>query len=425
MTTKDVKRPVNRETPPPRAAIGASPDEGRKGTHAKDITVRIGVVEIGSRATRLLVADVSHGRGLDPVLTRVEDTQLMECVGRGDQALQQELENISGIVIRFREQAIRIGAGRCFVFGTEAIRQVSTSSLFLTSPLAAVIDEILDARAEAECSLIAGFMGLKAAKLGGTEILVIDQGAGSMELAAGRCGPPIELVDFSSLRLGGNTLLKLFRDRRLDVTAFRAAVLPVLDECKLPTGHVDHVIIQGTVATKCAWLTERNDKREKYDLRRVHGKKLKTEVLNVLVSAIEQFSHKQWAEFQEFVNPGEAGGDAGERVASGAIPLLQLLKRLNKKEFVVSAYGTRHGMCWRLAGISSPTGEPRKGNIFTADAEQESRELTGVGHVAEDHGKSPAQPSAPSHKRSDKVEVVRIRSKRKKQRDPSGSVGRG
>jgi exopolyphosphatase/pppGpp-phosphohydrolase len=380
-------------------------DGKRAGTLASDILTRVGVVEIGSRATRLLVADVSNGSGLEPVLTRVENTKLMERAEEGESGISRELTNISVIVTRFREQAIKMDARRCFVFGTEAIRQISSSKLFLTSPLADAIDEILDARAEAECSLIAGIMALKASKLQGSEVLVIDQGAGSMELATGRCGPPVQLLDFSSQKLGGNTLLRMFRDHRLNVGAFSKDLFPILDECKLPTGHVDHVIIQGTVATKCAWLTERLDKRERYDLRRVHGRRLNIRVLNLMISAIEKFSHRQWAEFQDFVNPGEAGGDAGERVASGVIPLLQLLKRLNKEEFVVSGYGTRHGMCLRLARAASSAGEAKKGTILPADGDTQAG--------SKDSGAS-AELAGPLSERSGRVEVLRIRSKRRK-----------
>lgn len=105
--------------------------------------------------------------------------------------------------------------------------------------------------------------------------------------------------------------------------------------------------MMGTVATKCAWLTKRRDIREKYDPRRVHGQKIMTEALSLLVSFGEKCSAKQWKDFQEIVNPGETGGDAAERLVSGAISLLHLLKRLNKEQFIVSAYGTRHGMIMR------------------------------------------------------------------------------
>ncbi|MDO8878384.1 MAG: hypothetical protein Q8M24_05045 [Pseudolabrys sp.] len=314
---------------------------------------RVAVIEIGSRATRLLVADVIRGQPLITVTTSVDDTRLMEAAALSEAAILHELDNIYGIVTRCRERAIRSNATAVKVFATEAIRQVRDTNAFRNSRLAASIDQILDEKAEANCSLISGLTALDRFKLGGDKILVIDQGAGSMELASGKRGPPVEMTEFSGVKLGGNLLLKLFRENGLDPKAYRAAALPMLKQCETLNRDLDRVIVQGTAATKFAWLLVRKSKMEKYDPKRVHGAKLHRKQLEFIVSNVETFSldknpKKKWADLQEFINPGEYGGDAAERVVAGIIPLIHLLTIFHKNEFVVSAYGTRHGMAWRL-----------------------------------------------------------------------------
>src|SRR5712691_7330708 len=104
---------------------------------------RVGLIEIGSRATRLLVADVLGQQLTEIVATRVEDTRLMESCQAGDAATKAELSKIQAIAARFREQATRLSSDLIKVFGTEAVRQVQTLEVFRSSPLASEIDEIL------------------------------------------------------------------------------------------------------------------------------------------------------------------------------------------------------------------------------------------------------------------------------------------
>jgi len=331
----------------------------------------------------------------------------MECAQQGERQTQEELARISAIAGSFRKQALNLGAVQSVVFATEAIRQVATSAIFQSSPLAAEIDQILDQRAEAECSLFAGIVGLGSARLKGNAILLIDQGAGSMELVTGKCGPPIELIDFSGAKLGGNATLQFLREQQLSVERLRAVVIPILGLCRIPTGEIDEVVIQGTVATKCAWLMERNNLRERYEQRRVHGKVVKVQVLEELVSAAKKFSRKSWVEFQSLVNPDEPNGDAGERLVSGAVPLLYLLKHLQKTQFVVSALGTRHGVAWRLSQTLLPQQSAIKDDLVQSSS-------------SKDIGRGASTKSSDDRMKS--VEVVRTPSKRKKLSKESESL---
>ena len=326
---------------------------GQKNKQGQANSRRVGVIEIGSRAVRLLVAEVSVGGVVEAVLSRVQETRLMDAVQEGASAEREELERIAGAVQRFRAQALAFNANPVAVFGTELLRRVAGSEQYLASSLRSAVNAIIDSHTEAMCSFVAGIMGVSKAGIERGGVLVIDQGGGSLELASGRASP-IRMVDFVGLPLGGNSLLKGLRDHKRDINAFQASLLPELEKCRVPKGDVDTIVIQGTVATKCAWLMQRKDKSEKYDPKRVQGTRVQRDRLEVLLSVLLKFAddkhpEKRWAEFQEFVNPGETGGDAGERVASGIILILHFLHRLKKDEFFVSSLGTRHGMAWLLA----------------------------------------------------------------------------
>jgi exopolyphosphatase/pppGpp-phosphohydrolase len=311
-------------------------------------SVRVGVIEVGSRATRLLVADVTREGRLEPVASPYEHTHLMEATREGLGPLRSEVGRICELANRFRAQAEALGAMPIVAFGTAAVRQIASTEEFRDLLREAQIN-VLDRSREAMFSLMTGIEALPSVN-GSSVVLVIDQGAGSTEMAAGRIGPPIEVIGGAGLKFGGNALLQSLHDCRLNVRAFRERVIPAVEACKLPVQQCEHVVIQGTVATKCAWLDIRKDHREKrYDPRLVHGHKLRAQVLRQSVAEVEKWSSAQWHASRAFVNPEDPEGDGFDRVVAGLVPLLHLLKRVNKEEFVVSALGTRHGLALAVA----------------------------------------------------------------------------
>ena len=87
---------------------------------------RVGVIEIGSRAVRLLVADVGLD-GLQPVLTRSKETRLMGALAGPSGNLDRLLSEMEGILEEFEGLARRERAAEVVTFGTEAIRRLLAS----------------------------------------------------------------------------------------------------------------------------------------------------------------------------------------------------------------------------------------------------------------------------------------------------------
>ena len=310
---------------------------------------RLGVIEIGSRATRLLVADIQDIMSLNQVKSRVMQSPIIELVGGNEQKLRHELDSLAATIRSFVEDARRESVDRAFVFGTEAIRQLAETTAFKHSDLAVLVDSVLDARTEALCSLVAGNMSMRDHKSVGGDTVVIDQGSGSMEIAIGTVGKEIHVHQYTSSPLGGTQLLQVFRESKRSMGSLRAMVETILDSLPERWPPIGRIIVMGTVSTKFAWLGIRHDRSERYDPKRVDGASISLASLLKVYSHIDSFSKQKdteaaWAEFQDFVNPGEQGGDAGERVATGIVPLIEILKKIGKSTCHVSAFGTRHGV---------------------------------------------------------------------------------
>jgi exopolyphosphatase/pppGpp-phosphohydrolase len=312
--------------------------------------MRVGVIEIGSRAVRLLVADVSRERGMVAVTTRVSNAQLMDSILKGEPASQRQLSEVMDTVKTFRDIATRQGVGKICVFGTEAIRQLALLKNSAVNSMLSTVD-VINASTEADCSLHAALMGLGGSEFRNVPLLVIDQGAGSTELVTGIRNSHIQVQNFASLPLGGNSALDLFRRQHMDIEKFAAATAPAIEQIQLATPGVKRAIVQGSVATKCAWfrlnlLAGTTDRR--YDPTAVQGEFFTLENLEKLVAYAEQPSASRWKAWFNRENPDEFN-----RIKTGVAILGQLLSKFEITDFFVSAFGTRHGMAWRLAMIDN------------------------------------------------------------------------
>ena len=311
---------------------------------------RVGVVEIGSRAVRLLVADVSAAIGIRVVATDVQRCNLLAKLG-DEESTANEIANIARSAQQFREEALHQGADPVVVIGTEALRRVADTELYKSSQLIKDIDGILDGKSEALCSLVAGSFSLARRKGRPKRCLLIDQGAGSTEIAFGSLGPQVELLDSISIGLGSTELLKMFRSCKRDVRKLKKEISTSLRKLALPNFRCDCTLILGSVATKYAWLGLRGNKNERYNSKSVDGKILRTKGLENVYSGVAKFSSdKKWEEFQQFVAPGDSGGDEGERTVAGIVQLICILQHFKQDTFVVSAMGTRHGLAY-LIGV--------------------------------------------------------------------------
>jgi exopolyphosphatase/pppGpp-phosphohydrolase len=301
---------------------------------------RVGVVEIGSRAIRLLVADTQCLNGLTIVATDWAETGLVAAIGRDSET--EVVSRVATIGSAFVDRSRELQAKRICVFGTEALRQISNGSL---EQLKASIPEILvlDSQREAECSLLAAANGLECSG----EVLAIDQGAASMEVAVGdfRDGQ-LQLKAATSYRLGTQPLVESLAKCGGDLKGFQSMLQRKIKRLRLVSCSAAlRPILLGSAATKIAWIRVRKREDDRYNPKLVHGTVMAVDKIDQLIMLAEQSPDF----VRSVIDPRNPNSSEYETVMAGLVGLRLVLERFKATEFAVSAFGTRHGMALRLA----------------------------------------------------------------------------
>jgi len=344
-----------------RATIGAkSPNVG--GTVAKT-EVRVAVVEIGSRAVRVLIADIGPEHRLQPVFHSSEHLHLMAA--------------IQGFIATARETATRMGAHRTIVVGTEAIRQIDRLPGYAAQLTADGITS-LDPDAEALCSLTSAAYGLPgSSSLEAT--LALDQGTGSMQIVLGTTSPSICMHEYCSLALGTDELLLKFEKSDWRVDRLRNELCDSLATLSFDSVRIGRAIVQGSTATKCGLLTVNGPEKGRYDPKRVHGVELSTNSLREMVALFERTPRPGWSKLRELFDHGNPTSNEMERTLAGAVALVLILERFKCSSFLVNAYGTRYGIAWQLGkedrpdSISAKVSSPKESRAGRASSSRPSK----------------------------------------------------
>jgi len=148
--------------------------------------MRVGVVDIGSNSTRLLVADVHEGAITDVLERRSEVTRLGQDVDRTGRLADAAMNRVRATLDGYRRTLDDLGVARAVAVLTSATRDASNGAAFL--------DDVreryrLDAHilpGEDEARL--GFLGATSERdpSATTPTAMIDIGGGSTELVVGR-----------------------------------------------------------------------------------------------------------------------------------------------------------------------------------------------------------------------------------------------
>jgi len=327
--------------------MSVSLDRSRPGSLS---SVRVGVVEIGSRSIRLLVADLCLETGLRPVMTRSSEARLIEAVRQGPDAVAVAMAEVQACIRAFRITAAELHVDKLRVIGTRALREILANGG--DQALVADID-ILSEEDEATFSLIASLRGLPDVDASFREVMLVDQGGGSLEIVRGATGRNPHLLESISLPLGSNGVITRMKALNRDVGAFRRDCARTLDAMTPPRFPEDgRLILQGSIATRCAWLAIRRTAREPYEPWRIQGRVLTTAALVQMMRVFESVPSSGWSQLRASVSPNAPQSDELEAVIGGIVLFLQLMGKWNVGEFTVSGYGTRYGVAWALAGLA-------------------------------------------------------------------------
>jgi exopolyphosphatase / guanosine-5'-triphosphate,3'-diphosphate pyrophosphatase len=292
---------------------------------------RVAAIDLGTNATRLLVADV-HDATVEEVLRRLTFTRLGEGVDARGKLLPVPMARTRNCLVDYRREIERFGAERTLALGTSAVRDAENGEAFLGELewSYGFSTRLLSGDEEA----LLTFRGVAAGRTVPAGTLVVDVGGGSTELILGGGGS----VDFhASLDLGCVRLTERFGDDIAACASFVRAALPEL--------RVERAIgVAGTITALAALdlgLVE-------YDPERVHGHRLGAAAAEEL---LERLAALPLAERRRV--PG-LEPERAPVIVAGAVIVRELLSRYGLDELEVSEHDLLHGGALEAAALPQP-----------------------------------------------------------------------
>jgi exopolyphosphatase / guanosine-5'-triphosphate,3'-diphosphate pyrophosphatase len=300
---------------------------------------RVGVVDLGTNSTRLLVADVVDGT-VRELERRLEITRLGESVDERRQLLPTAIARVRNALGGYRREIDRLGAERTLAFATSAVRDAENGEAFLGEIewSYGFTTRLLDGEEEG----LLTFHGVSAGRELADETLVLDVGGGSTELVVGGPGG----VSFhTSLDLGCVRLTERFladdppTPDQLERCA--AYVRDLLPNGLRPAGAIG---VAGTVTT----LATIDLGLEEEDPELVHGHRM---AVDTLAGEVERLAALRVDEIraQPGIHPQRA-----PVIVAGGIVVVETLRHFGLDDLEASEHDIMHGAALEAAALPEP-----------------------------------------------------------------------
>jgi exopolyphosphatase/guanosine-5'-triphosphate,3'-diphosphate pyrophosphatase len=297
---------------------------------------RVGVVDLGTNSTRLLVADVEDS-SVSELDRRLEITRLGEGVDARGQLLPQAIARVRNVLVDYRRTIEELGAERTLAFATSAVRDAENGEAFLGEVewSYGFATRLLSGHEEA----LLTFRGVAVGRDLTDGTLVVDVGGGSTELILGGPGG----VSFhESFDLGCVRLTERFpADPGAAAGYVRAALdqgVPSDLEARTAIG------VAGTV-TQLATL-DLGLEHEEPEV--VHGHRLSAETV---ASQVERLAAMPVEEIRRLrgMHPERA-----PVIVAGAVVVREVLSHFGLAELEVSERDIMHGAALAAAALPEP-----------------------------------------------------------------------
>jgi exopolyphosphatase/pppGpp-phosphohydrolase len=304
--------------------------------------MRIGLIEVGSRALRFLVADFDAGFRFEP--------RKIETVVHGidpDNFSLSDVAKINLLVARFVGDLEPFDCHVQRIYGTAMCRAMEDK---FSGALDRAID-VLSTEEEARAAWAAGFICVGPGATD-ADITVVDEGNGSTEIVRARWnGTEMVEVRFTSLPIGSSALLSMFCENQdtymqkvgRDIVPF----IRMADAAGIGRCVGGRVYFVGGVATKIAWLKMRKGQHDTYNPALVNGARLESEEMIRLYLGLKKMFRDDRMKAIRLVDGRRGSEDEAPRVIA-SVPFISLLASglSDRREFLVSGYGLRHGMAF-------------------------------------------------------------------------------
>jgi exopolyphosphatase/guanosine-5'-triphosphate,3'-diphosphate pyrophosphatase len=293
--------------------------------------MRVGVIDLGTNSTRLLVAEVEDGR-VDEVARDTTITRLGESVDERRKLLPTAVARVRNVLSGYRRELERLGAERVLVLATSSVRDAENGEAFLGEIewSYGFTTRLLSGEEEADLT--------RRGVAGGRELdpdaLVLDIGGGSTELITER--EQIS-IDMGSVRV---TERFLHSDpptgEELDAAAH--AVRELLPELQ----PAEAIGVAGTITSIAAL------ELGEYDPERIDGYRLSRAAVE---AQLERLASLPLAERREL--PG-LDPDRAPVIVAGAVIVDEVMKRYDLDELEVSERDLLHGAALEAAQLPEP-----------------------------------------------------------------------
>jgi exopolyphosphatase/guanosine-5'-triphosphate,3'-diphosphate pyrophosphatase len=290
--------------------------------------MRVGVVDLGTNSTRLLVADVDDGR-VEEVARRTEITRLGEGVDERRKLLPLPIARVRNVLTDYRRELEELGAERTLAVATSAIRDAENGEAFLGEIewSYGFTTRLLSGDEEGELT--------RRGVAGGRELepgtLVLDVGGGSTELIADGFR--------TSLDLGCVRLTERFLHSdpptREELEAAARAVREALPDLE-PTQAIG---VAGTVTALAAL------ELGKYDPDRIHGHRISHEAVEAQLQRLASLPLAQRREL-----PG-LEPERAPVIVAGAVIVREVLDRYGLDALEASERDILHGAALEAAAL--------------------------------------------------------------------------
>jgi len=310
--------------------------------------MRLGVLDVGSNTVHLLVVDAHRGAEPTPQHSDKSELRLAEHIDAKGDLIAKGADALVRAVTAARRQAKQLGCDELLAFATSAVRDAGNSADVLSrvGRETGVDLQVLSGEDEARLTFLAvrRWLGWSAGNL-----ICLDIGGGSLELAAGRHEDPDVAI---SLPLGAARLTRSRLDgdppAKDDVAKLRAFVDKELAgpaKQLLSTGRPDRVVATSKTFRTLARLAGAAPSSAGPRARRV----LNRNGLAQVTAFISRISSADLAELD-----GVSAGRAHQTLA-GAVVAAAAMDALDVDELELCPWALREGVILRrLDWLSSP-----------------------------------------------------------------------
>ena len=293
--------------------------------------MRVGVVDLGTNSTRLLVADVDDGH-VEEIERRTDITRLGEGVDERRKLLPVPIARVRNVLAEYLRELDAQGAERVLAIGTSAIRDADNGDAFLGEVEWSYGWKTRLLTGEEEANLTCKGVA-NGRPLDGTTV-ILDVGGGSTELiTAARCVS----VDIGSVRLT-ERFLRSDPPTREELEACAAEARAALPDLE-PTSAIG---VAGTVTTLAALELGR------YDPEQIHGRRLAREEVE---AQLARLASVPLAERRRL--PG-LEPERAPVIVAGAVIVDEVLKRYELSGLKVSERDLLHGAALVAAELPEP-----------------------------------------------------------------------